>query len=170
MRLRHTCETPNVQRLLSAVLTVNSAPFRGYPAETLILRGVDCTDGSSGKRTVGFHVERCYDCDPYGRTDFNAIPELAAAVVVRSTPSEAFAAGLEQANAALERFTESAREAVADEPCPETTHPKGIRGRLIEVDLFPPRPAPCPDCRGTGSYAGLVTVETCKRCGGRGTT
>lgn len=28
--------------------------------------------------------------------------------------------------------------------------------------------APCPDCRGTGSYAGLATVETCRTCGGTG--
>ena len=33
-----------------------------------------------------------------------------------------------------------------------------------------PQPSPCPDCRGTGEYQGLASVEPCRTCGGRVTT
>lgn len=76
--------------------------------------------------------------------------------------TDAFAEGVEAANAALERFAAACRQA------------RRADGELFldgdgkPVDPSSVEPAPCPDCRGTGSYAGLATVETCRTCGGRG--
>lgn len=33
---------------------------------------------------------------------------------------------------------------------------------------FPFQGEPCPDCRGSGTYVGLNTVERCRRCHGAG--
>lgn len=41
---------------------------------------------------------------------------------------------------------------------------------MLRDRLRPPAPAvaaPCPDCRGTGEYRGLLTIETCRTCDGK---
>lgn len=55
-------------------------------------------------------------------------------------------------------------------PVPDAASDMERCGRPIGDVLADALPAPCPDCRGTGSYAGLASVETCRACGGRGTT
>lgn len=47
--------------------------------------------------------------------------------------------------------------------------PRAVHKRSGETVILALGPdTPCPDCRGTGSYAGLATVETCRTCGGTG--
>lgn len=88
--------------------------------------------------------------DLYRMLDNTFVPKPKPFPLVLTGDADAFAAGLERAHSAVEKFAESCRQTAA-------AHPELLQ------------PSPCPDCRGTGQYAGLTSVETCRTCGGRGT-